>query len=345
MTMTVADILGTRPDSGSTLAVWDLPDSVREAVGRDLARLADPAADLDWATARCHQVFAQLPTELLRRLLDFGRHPDTPGVALVGNLPQDALLPPTPLDGGPCPAKGTFVAEGVLLGLSGLLGEPVGMLSEKDGRIVHDVVPVPGGEHTQTNQGSRAFLNFHSDIVHDPAGRYDLANPDFLVLNCLRADHDGEAVTYYADARDIAASLGDDVLTTLRSPLFRLNAPGGYTRAHAGGREVLSDPVPLIGGAAAFPEITVAANGVRPMTTAAGTALLRLQEVCRSVAQPVRLRPGQALLVNNRKGVHARSVFTPRYDGLDRWVQRTYVRRSLWTIRHRASPTARRVHL
>lgn len=345
MTTTAADILGVRPGTGSTMATWALPDAVRDELGRELAALSDPSEDLDVSMTRCHQIFARLPLGLLQQVLDFGRHPDTPGVALIGNLPVDGALPATPHDGGPSAHKDTFVAEGVLLGLSGLLGEPVGMLTEKDGRIIHDVVPVPGGERTQTNQGSRAFLNFHSDIVYDAVGRYDLANPDFLVLNCLRADHEGQAVTSYADARDIAAALDEDVLATLRSPLFRLNAPGGYTRAHAGGAEVLSDPVPVMGGAAAYPEIAVSANGVRPLTTAAGAALLRLQEVCRSVAQPVRLRPGQALLVNNRKGVHARSGFSPRYDGLDRWLQRTYVRRSLWSIRHRASPAARRVHL
>ena len=51
-----------------------------------------------------------------------------------------------------------------------------------------------------------------------------------------------------------------------------------------------------------------------------------------------------ALLINNRKGVHARSSFTARYDGEDRWLQRTYVRRSLWSIRYRVTPENRRVH-
>lgn len=346
MTMTVADIRGVRPGSGSALAVLGLSDTDRDRLARELAGLADPGADVDRASTRCHQVFAGLPLDVLQRILDFGRHPDTPGVALIGNLPVDPVLPPTPRDGRPCPDKPGYVAEGVLLGLSSLLGEPVGMLSEKEGRIIHDVVPVPGGERTQTNQGSEASLNFHSDIVHDPVGRYDLANPDFLVLVCLRDDHERRAVTSYADARDISAALSDDVLSTLRSPLFRLNAPGSYTRQHAGGAEVLSDPVPLISGSRAYPEIAVSANGVHAMTSRAGAALDRLRETCRSVAQPVRLEPGQALLINNRKGVHARSAFTPRYDGLDRWLQRTYVRRSLWTIRHRAAPEAgRRIHL
>ncbi|MGQ4363229.1 TauD/TfdA family dioxygenase [Streptomyces sp. SAS_272] len=321
-----------------------LPDAVRDALGEQLRGLPDPNVDIDRSSARLLQIFATLPTELLQQVLDFGRHIDTPGVSLVSNLPVDPVMPDTPSDGGPSAEKRSFVAEGVLLGLSGLLGEPMGVLTEKAGQLIHDVIPVAGGSRTQTNQGSEVFLNFHSDIMHDVIGRYDVANPDFLVLSCLRADHEGIAGTYYADARDVSAALPPDVLETLRSPVFRLNAPGSYVRDVAGGLDVLSEPVPLISGHTDYPEIAISANGVHPLTSGARTAMDTLQTVCGQVAHSVRLRPGQALLINNRKGVHARSTFTARYDGRDRWLQRTYVRRSLWNVRYRVTEENRRVH-
>ncbi len=306
-----------------TLIEIRLPDGVRDRLGAELATLPDPTLDIDWSTARYHQIFAGLPTESLQQILDFGRHVDTPGVGHVRNLPVDERLPATPRDGRPSPDKTGFVAEGVLLGLSGLIGEPVGFSTEKNGQLVHDVVPVEGGALTQTNQGSAVFLNFHNDIVHDATGRYDLAGPDFLVLSCLRADHEGVAGTYYADARDICRAVDRRTLETLRSPLFRMNAPGSYVRDVAGGAEVLSEPCLLYRDRA---------------------ALDRLQRACREVAHEVFLRPGDALLINNRKGLHARSQFTARYDGQDRWLQRTYVRRNQWTIRYRAAPGSRRIH-
>lgn len=171
----------------------------------------------------------------------------------------------------------------------------MGFLSEKDGQLVHDVIPVATGAQSQTNQGSTVFLNFHNDIVHDVIGRYDVSNPDFLVLSCVRADHEGVAATYYADARDIVRALDPQVLEVLRSPLFRLNAPGSYVRDVAGGAEVLSDPVAIISGPDEAPEISVSANGVRAMTRAAEQALEVLQAVCREVSHEVFLRPGQAL--------------------------------------------------
>lgn len=333
-----------RPANG--LAQIALTDDVRDDIQRELLRLADPAGDVDDAMARTHQIFARLPLPVLRAVLDFGRHVDMPGVMLLSNLPADPDLPPTPVDGGPCAGKPTFVAEGVLLGLSGLLGEPVAFVTEKDGRVVHDVTPTAAGAATQTSQGSKVFLNFHNDIVHDPSGRYDISNPDFLVLNCLRADPDGEAETWYSDARDVVRLLDERVVEVLRQPLYQLNAPGGYVRMFAGGQEVYSDPTAVLSGPAHAPEIAVAANGVRCLTDEAAGAFAQLQAACRApeAASVVRLAPGQALLINNRKGLHARTQFSARYDGQDRWLQRTYIRRSLWNIRGRAEAGSRRVH-
>ena len=328
----------------TTFAELVLPDEVRDRLGAALLALPDPTPDVDRSLARLRQLLAGLPLDQLQTLLDFGRHADTPGVLLVRNLPLDPVLPPTPVDGGPSREKTTFVAEGVLLGLSQLLGEPVGFTTEKNGQLIHDVVPVASGSTTQTNQSSGVFLNFHNDIVHDQTGRYDVSNPDFLVLLCLRPDAAGEAATGYADARDLCRRLDPAIVQTLRTRQFRLNAPGSYVRDAGGGTEILSDPVPIISGPPRYPEIAMSANGVFGLTAAADRALEEVQSACRDVAHEVRLEPGTALLINNRKGLHARSRFAARHDGTDRWLQRTYLRRNLWDLRHRQQPDDRRVH-
>jgi L-asparagine oxygenase len=334
-----------RPAAASkTFGEIVLADEVRDAIGSALQSMPDPVADIDRSLTHLHVVFSQLPLEPLQEILDFGRHSDTPGVMLVRNLPTDAELPATPVDGGPSAQKKTFVAESVLLGLSQLLGEPVGFSTEKSGRLVHDVVPVATGATSQTNQSSHVFLNFHNDIVHDEAGRYDVSNPDFLVLNCLRQDAGQEAVTYYADARDVTAALSCSTVQVLRAPLFRLNAPGSYVRDVANGSEVLSRLVPVISGPTDCPEVAISANGVHGLGPEASQALKDLQHTCREVAHQVKLEPGAALLINNRKGLHARSQFFAQHDGRDRWLQRTYLRRSLWSIRYRRLPDGRRVH-
>ena len=39
----------------------------------------------------------------------------------------------------------------------------------------------------------------------------------------------------------------------------------------------------------------------------------------------VALEAGDLLVVDNAVAVHGRSPFTPRFDGTDRWLQRTFV--------------------
>ncbi|MCZ9346969.1 hypothetical protein NGM37_55640 [Streptomyces sp. TRM76130] len=55
----------------------------------------------------------------------------------------------------------------------------------------------------------------------------------------------------------------------------------------------------------------------------------------------LRARPCSPEAVLVRLG---RTPFTARYDGADRWLQRTYVRRSQWLIRYRQTDGDRRVH-
>ncbi|MEU3877455.1 oxygenase, partial [Streptomyces sp. NPDC029704] len=63
----------------ATLIEIALPDDVRDGLGAALAAEGEPTADIDRAMTRYLQVFAQLPTDTLQRILDFGRHCDTPG--------------------------------------------------------------------------------------------------------------------------------------------------------------------------------------------------------------------------------------------------------------------------
>ena len=61
------------------------------------------------------------------------------------------------------------------------------------------------------------------------------------------------------------------------------------------------------------------------MTPEADAALDRLAEVVRMCEGGVVLEAGDLLIVDNTVAVHGRSPFTPRFDGTDRWLQRSFV--------------------
>ncbi len=260
---------------------------------------------------------------------------------LIDGLPIDESLPATPVRGQP----GSTLAdtsEKSLLGLAQLIGVPVGYMSEKSGQIVHHVVPMPGGEYTQSNRSSKIFLNFHNDSMFDESMVFNSHNPDFLLLLCLRADKAGTARTLYADARDVTTLLDAQAHAILRQPRFRMAAPSNYTlliRGAADGEKVWSAPVPVLSGPHTHPEIFIAANGVQPLDAEAERALKKLLDACQRIGESngIGLKPGQALLINNRKGVHARSAFSASYDGSDRWLLRANIRNNLWDIRDRAT--------
>ena len=49
-----------------------------------------------------------------------------------------------------------------------------------------------------------------------------------------------------------------------------------------------------------------------------------LRSIAWDVVAPVRLNRGDLLIIDNRRTAHARSPFTARFDGSDRWMQRTF---------------------
>lgn len=327
------------------LAVVEVGEGARAELLRWAEQDGSPTDDIETTLLSARAAFSTLPAPAAHTIRDFATHNDAPGTVLVRGLPIDRWLPPTPADGRPSPDKSSSVSERVLLGLAQLIGEPVGYLTEKEGRLIHDVAAVRGGQSSQTNQSCAVFLNYHNDITYDDSGTYHVTNPDFLLLLCLRASPDGRGCTAYADARAVLAELDEDVVEVLRRRLFRLNAPGTYCREHNGNAALWSDPVPLVHGPRYAPELAVSANGVAPLNQDAERAWQALADTCRrpGVAQRVDLRPGDALFINNRKGLHSREPFHEDYAGAGRWLQRCYVRRSLWDLRHRATGT-RRVH-
>jgi L-asparagine oxygenase len=65
------------------------------------------------------------------------------------------------------------------------------------------------------------------------------------------------------------------------------------------------------------------------LTPEANAALEALKAAVAQVYQGVKLNVGDLLCIDNRRTVHGRSSFTPRYDGFDRWLQRAFVVRDL----------------
>jgi alpha-ketoglutarate-dependent taurine dioxygenase len=208
------------------------------------------------------------------------------------------------------------------------LGYPISYADQREGNIFHDVFPTRGNAEKVSSQSSKALLGFHTEMFFHPMA------PDFLVLNCLRADPDRQARTSVASLADIDAALDATARATLRQPEFAVDLArlhGSYTRE---GRTIRpQDPRPAIAvvgvadGAERFrfePMLTT------PLTSEARRALHAADGAAEAVALTGRLESDSVLLVDNRRAAHSRSSFTARFDGTDRWLRRMMVKQGLF---------------
>ena len=280
----------------------------RELCAREPGRVDAPK----WV-ALARRASHELPLALRRDLREFRRDAGSRGTLLVRGLPVDGdALPPTPAVADSVQRDAT-VAAAVLLMVACALGDPAAYLAEKSGALVQDVVPVPGKERFSGNAGS-ALLTFHNENA------FHVHEPDYLLLLCLRADHDRSAGLRTACLREVLPLLSDAGRETLFAPEFITAPPPSFADD---GRPRAPQPVLL--GEPEDPDMRMATIATTPLTPRAEAALREFGEACEAACRSTVLEPGDLAVLDNRVTAHGRTAFKPRYDGADRWVQRTFV--------------------
>ncbi|WP_420497451.1 TauD/TfdA family dioxygenase [Parafrankia sp. FMc2] len=220
-------------------------------------------------------------------------------------------MPPTPFAAGSVQRRATLSAA-VLMSLACGLGDPAAFAAEKSGALVQDVVPVPGNEDVQGNVGS-VPLAFHNENA------FHRHRPDFVLLLCLRADHDTAAALRTACVRAVLPRLTTATRAALESPWFVTEPPPSFVVGAP------AEPHAVLAGVPEDPDVRVDFAATKPLGSQAGEALAELATLIHQSAREVFLRPGDLAIVDNRVTMHGRSGFRPRYDGADRWLQRTFV--------------------
>lgn len=299
-----------------TLADSDAEHLLR--VARNLCAAGSMVDDARWI-GRVREAFEDAPASFRKMIRAFRRHTGPAGVLLLRGLPvQDdaGRLGRTPRVEGSVQRTPTLSAAVLLLAAGGL-GDPAGFRQEKSGALVHDVVPVPGREELQGNAGS-VPLSWHIENAFHPH------RPDFVVLSCLRSDHDGVATLRTACIRAALPLLDTGTRDALACAEFSTAAPPSFG-GDEGGADGSGEPHPVLSGAGDDPDLRVDLAATRPLTGQAKAALAELEAALDRVSIASRLAPGDLVVVDNRTTVHGRSAFRPRYDGADRWLQRTYV--------------------
>jgi Fe(II)/alpha-ketoglutarate-dependent arginine beta-hydroxylase len=322
----------TVTDQSRAVLTFDLTPEEAGAVRRCAETFAPGAAVDDVLdTARVHA--AELPRRL-RAFAEEFRLAENAGAVLVRGLPVDPRrVGPTPLTVDVAP-EGTATEDRMLVLLSTLLGDVFGWAAEYGGRVVHDLVPLPGHETDQSGTSSDTVLGWHTDEAYHPM------RADYLVLLCIRNPDDVPTSVSVPDVDNLSPAARELLL----SRPFRIAAESSHAPEHepgaAGGDWA---DVRLLFGHPDDPYVIFDA-GYTDLSDADPAAQAAFDEFRRSCdtgsTASLALQPGDLLMVDNLRCVHSRGSFSARYDGTDRWLKRTYVTRDLRksrAARHHAS--------
>nr|WP_225311050.1 guanitoxin biosynthesis L-enduracididine beta-hydroxylase GntD [Microbispora cellulosiformans] len=304
---------------------------------------------LDGAATYAHR----LPERLVGELLSLRLFERSPALVVRGLPVSDDEIGPTPLDwreqARPATVPARTAHEVYLVLVASLLGDVFGWSSLQNGKLVHDVVPMPTEEREQSGHGT-VLLEWHTEdgfhplrcdyllllgmrnhdavpttvagvdeVRIDPAQREVLAQPRFLIrpdnehLNRLRARAEGAT----------AMGMGMHSIQRMQDE----PEPSAVLFGHPDAPYLRIDPVFM---------------SALPGDREAEEALAALVGSLEANLCGVALGPGDLLIVDNYRAVHGRSAFRARYDGTDRWLKKVLVTRDLRKSRaHRSAPHER----
>jgi L-asparagine oxygenase len=253
-----------------------------------------------------------LPADVHDALVDFADAGNDAGALLLRGVPVGDVppTPPSPLQA----RKPDRVSEFALLTVARRLGQPVGYAPEHGGDLVQNISPVEQDAERQVSTSSKSVLAFHTEAAFHPH------RPRFLLLLCLRGDP--AAATTLCSVQAVLSALSPRDRSVLAMPRFTTATDESYVGGPSSRR---SRPRPILTGDRARPKLWLDADLMRGIDEEAQGALDRLSALTAEQATRVVLEAGDLLVVDNDVAVHGRSPFSPRFDGHDRWLQRTFV--------------------
>ena len=309
-----------------------IPDSIRDELYREVANLKVDTSNLkdlesfiDHAKETIHP---RLGHDLLTALRSLRNSSSPTSAVWIRNLPVDPFVPPNPTDGTAVSlGKHTYVAEAMLVGLGEFTNSHVvGYAAETQysNPWIHEGFPrnSPTGGSALTQASDLAF---HQDMSYHPEA------PDILGLVSIREGHDRQVQTELIDNREILETLPRSIVDMLREPRFEIKTSdwvdAGYHQRSGKEKQV---GTPILTGAASL-AVPVEWENMVGLDQEASWAVQMLQRaILEAPKHYVHFVPGDLLLFNNKRTLHARTPYVDlRFDGGDRVLSRAYFRKEL----------------
>jgi L-asparagine oxygenase len=253
-----------------------------------------------------------------------------PYLVLRGFPVLEHLIGPTPTSKQSSDTAEITREEVFLALIANQLGIPFSFATQQNGKLIQNVLPVPGSEYSQLGSGSKEELVWHTEDAFHPN------RPDLILLMCLR-NNDGIATTIGCLPNTLSDEeinhLFDENFVFLPDPDHAEHLKNWKTSteeaAYRSMQQYIHQPTPqaVLSGSRTRPylrldpKFTIVADQSRK----SAKVYKKLLEEMDSLLLDIPLEAGQILVIDNHKLVHGRRSFTPRYDGTDRWLKKINV--------------------
>ncbi|NYI95208.1 hypothetical protein HNR12_001485 [Streptomonospora nanhaiensis] len=203
--------------------------------------------------------------------------------------------------------------------MAAALGDLYGWANQQGGRLVHNILPIPGQERAQVGASSTTTLTRHTEDAFHPL------RPHILLLAALR-NPDGVGSLVSSVRR---VGLTDAQRAQLERPRVVITPDDSYRPPEDAGSwtAVAAPGIATVWAAPDGPCLRFdPAYSRLPDDPGFADAYAALEKGLEIHEEEVPLQAGDIILIDNDVAVHGRRPFRPRYDGTDRWLKRAIVR-------------------
>lgn len=269
----------------------------------------------------CEEMKKQIPNipeKIQNRFMDFKTRGNEDGFLLLHIIPREFdFIPYTP-ESNVQNVGGTTDLAKIQALLMNFMGTMVAYEAEGYGNLFQDIVPVKKMAHEQTSTGSNYELEIHTEQA------FSKLRPDVLSLACLRGDE--QAWTYVLHYQHILKHMQEDEIEMLKQPLWKIGVDLSF-KLH--GKEwmdgELRGPFPILQGTAETPKLVFDQDLMFGISEKADALIEKVVDIYYKYRTPCNLMSGDIIFIHNQTSVHGRSSFSPKFDGLDRFLVRSFL--------------------
>jgi L-asparagine oxygenase len=260
----------------------------------------------------------EIPETIYNILINFKKYGSNTGCLLLHIPPHDTtILPPTP-DGNQYKIGETTELSKIQAILMTIMGTMVSYEAEGYGNLFQDVVPVKSMLNEQTSTGSNFELEIHTEQA------FSQLRPDILSLSCLRGDPN--AFTYILHIESILNNMSKHEISLLKQPLWKIGVDLSFKMNESEFIEGnIRGPFPIIQGTEDNPILVFDQDLMFGITEESDSLIDKIVNLYYTHRNSYNLTPGDIIFIDNNRAVHGRSSFFPKFDGLDRFLIRSFL--------------------